>query len=114
MANATTPLQSGRRPPAAPGGDDLPTQGADTIERVVGTVRDAATGRAITVARAIVYGTFAAIVGTAVLVTAIVFLVRIIDTYLPGDVWATYLLLGLLFSAAGVVLWSRRNAPAGR
>jgi hypothetical protein len=114
MANATTPLQSGRRPAAPPAGDDLPTQVADTIERVVGTVRDAATGRAITVARAIVYGTFAAIVATAVLVTSIVFLVRIIDNYLPGDVWATYLLLGGIFTVAGIVLWSLRKTPAGR
>ena len=114
MANATSPLPSGRRPDAPPEGSDLPTKVADTIEQVVGTVRDMTTGRALTVARAIVYGTFAAIVTIAVLVTAIVFLVRIINTYLPGDVWATYLLLGLVFSVAGIVLWSRRTAPAGR
>jgi hypothetical protein len=115
MANATSPLHGGRGPaaPPAPAGD-LPTQVADTIDRVVGTVRDATTGRALTVARAIVYGTFAAIVSTAVLVTTIVFLVRIIDNYLPGDVWATYLLLGGIFTVCGIVLWSRRNAPAGR
>jgi hypothetical protein len=115
MANATSPLPNGRRPAAPPAeGSDLPTQVADTIERVVGSVREATTGRAITVARAIVYGTFAAIVGTAVLVTAIIFLVRIIDNYLPGEVWATYLLLGLIFTILGIVLWSRRNEPAGR
>jgi hypothetical protein len=115
MANATSPLQGSRRPAAPPAeGSDLPTQVADTIERVVGSVRDATTGRALTVARAIVYGTFAAIVATAVLVTSIVFLVRIIDNYLPGDVWATYLLLGGIFTVAGIVLWSLRKTPAGR
>jgi hypothetical protein len=114
MANATSPLPTGRRPPASADGSDLPAQVADTIERVVGNIRDMTTGRALTVARAIVYGTFAALVGTAVAVLAIVWLVRIIDVYLPGDVWSTYLLLGGIFTIAGVVLWSRRNAGAGR
>jgi hypothetical protein len=29
----------------------------------------------------------------------------------PGDVWAAHLIIGGLFSLAGVFLWSKRRAP---
>ena len=65
-------------------------------------------------ARAVVYGTFAALVGLAALVLATIGAVRLIDNYLPDAVfgeehtWATYLIIGLVFVIAGVVLWARR------
>ncbi|MDP1819410.1 MAG: hypothetical protein Q8K58_05875 [Acidimicrobiales bacterium] len=96
---------------------DWPAQAADTIERVVGTVRDKTTGPAITVARSIVYGTFALLVGTAVAVLLAVGAVRILDVYLPDSVvgeqhtWAAHLLVGAAFSGLGMFLWSRRSAP---
>lgn len=98
----------------APSSGDWAAQAADTIERAVGNVRDRTTGPAITVARAVVYGTFAALVGLAALVLATVGAVRLIDNYLPDAVfgeehtWATYLIIGLVFVIAGVVLWARR------
>ena len=53
-----------------------------------------------------------------ILVLAIVGLVRLVDNYLPGEVWATYLLLGAIFLLAGIILWARRTTqvppPAGR
>jgi hypothetical protein len=103
--------------PAQPSGD-WAAQAADTIERAVGNVRDRTTGPAITVARAVVYGTFAVLVGMAALVLATIGAVRLIDNYLPSAVfgedhmWATYLITGLVFVIAGVVLWVRRNGPA--
>jgi hypothetical protein len=103
--------------PAQPSGD-WAAQAADTIERAVGNVRDRTTGPAITVARAMVYGTFAVLVGMAALVLATIGAVRLIDNYLPSAVfgedhmWATYLITGLVFVIAGVVLWVRRNGPA--
>jgi hypothetical protein len=103
--------------PAQPSGD-WAAQAADTIERAVGNVRDRTTGPAITVARAVVYGTFAVLVGMAALVLATIGAVRLIDNYLPSAVfgedhmWATYLIIGLVFVIAGVVLWVRRNGPA--
>ncbi|HEY9558362.1 MAG TPA: hypothetical protein VIR58_16615 [Acidimicrobiales bacterium] len=107
------------RPPAAKDHitvDDWPAQAADTIERVVGSVRDKTTGPAITAARAVVYGTFALFVGLMVAVLFSVVLVRILDVYLPsavfGDehVWAAHGLVGLLFTIAGAFLWSKRTA----
>ncbi len=98
------------------GDGDWPAQMADTITRVVGQVRDKTTGPALTVARAVVYGTFAAVVMLAVVVLFVITLVRFVDVYLPDSVfgeehvWATHLLLGLLFTGAGMVLWTKRRA----
>lgn len=95
--------------------DDWPAQAADTIERVVGSVREKTTGPAITVARGIVYGTFALLVGTMVAVLLAVAAIRVLDAYLPssvfGDehVWAAHGIVGLVFSLAGMALWSKRT-----
>ena len=98
--------------------DDWPSQAADTIERVVGTVRDKTTGPALTASRAVVYGLFAAIVGIAAVIVLTVLGVRIVDAYLPDAVfgethtWAAHLLVGIVFTAAGLFAWARRTAPA--
>jgi hypothetical protein len=95
--------------------EDWPAQMADTIERVVGSVRDKTTGPALTVARAVVYGTFAGVVAVAALVLFVVAAVRVLDSYLPDSLfgethtWAAHLLLGLVFTLAGLVLWLRRR-----
>lgn len=100
------------------GDEDWPAQMAETITNVVGTVRDKTTGPALTIARAVVYGTFAAVLGVVVAVLLVIALVRFVDVYLPDSVfgdehtWATYLLLGLLFTGAGLLLWAKRR-PAG-
>jgi hypothetical protein len=107
MVDVRTQAPAGRA--LAPPQDDWPTQAADAIERVVGNIRDKTTGPALTASRAIVYGTFAAIVGVAALVVVIVALVRFVNVYLPGDVWAAHLLLGVVFSGAGAFTWARRR-----
>jgi hypothetical protein len=101
------------------GGDDWPAQAADTIVRVVGTVRDKTTGPALTVARGLVYGLLALVLGSTALVLLAIGSVRLIDAYLPDAVfgethtWAAHLLVGLAFTGAGGVLWSmRRPRPA--
>lgn len=95
--------------------EDWPAQMAESIERVVGSVRDKTTGPALTVARAVVYGTFASVVAIAATVLFVIATVRIVDVYLPDAVfgeshtWAAHLLLGLLFSIAGIVCWLQRK-----
>jgi hypothetical protein len=111
MAEPASPI----RPASTVDTSDWPTQAADTIERVVGTVRDKTTGPAITVARAVVYGSFALIVGTAVAVMLAIAFVRVLDVYLPDSVfgehhtWAAHLIIGVVFSLIGIVLWTRRK-----
>jgi hypothetical protein len=109
--------------PYAPGqesGEDWPAQVADSIENFVGTVRDKTTGPLLSIAHAVVYGTFEAVVGLAAHDLREIALVRFVDSYLPDSVfgeehvWATYLLLGLLFTIAGLVLWSRRKTGESR
>jgi hypothetical protein len=117
MANATSSVRTDGLPVggAPDAGGDWPAQAADTIERVVGTVRDKTTGPAITVSRGVVYGAFATIVGVAALFMLIIGLVRIIDNYLPDawfgedHMWATYLVLGLPCVIGGLILWTRRR-----
>ena len=96
---------------------DWPAQAADTIERVVGSVRDKTTGPAITVARWIVYGTFALVVGSMVAILLAIASVRLLDVYLPDawvgedHTWVAHLLVGALFTLVGAAAWSRRSAP---
>ncbi len=90
--------------------EDWPAQATDAIVRTVEAVRDRTTGPALTIARAIVYGLLAAIVGVAAVILLTVFGVRLLDAYLPDSVfgeshvWAAYLLLGGLCTAVGAVL----------
>jgi hypothetical protein len=98
--------------------DDWPAQIADTIVNVVGTVRDKTTGPALTVARAVVYGSFAAIIGCVALVVFVIAGVRLLDSYLPDAVfgethtWAAHMIMGLVLTFAGLVLWMRRRPAA--
>jgi hypothetical protein len=117
MANATTPGRPGRLPVPPPPDRDWAAQAADTIDRVVGSVRDRTTGPALTVARGVVYGMFAVLVGSVCVVLLIVGAVRLLNSYLPDSVfgedhmWASYLILGAVFVIVGGLLWVRRNTP---
>ena len=95
--------------------EDWPAQVAGSIEQVVQTVRDRTTGPALTIARAIVFGVFAAVVITAALVLLVIAGVRLLDSYLPSAVfgdehtWAAHMIMGLLFCVAAVVFWVKRR-----
>jgi hypothetical protein len=116
MANAT---DSGRPAPMLPGPPpperDWPAQAADTIERVVGQVRDKTTGPALQGARGVVYGTFGGIIAIACLIVFIIGAVRLIDVYLPDSVfgedhvWVVYLMIGLVLVGGGAASWAQRR-----
>ena len=93
-------------------GEDWPAQAADTIERVVGSIRSKTTEPIEGIARVVVYGLLAAVLGVAALVILTIGAVRFVDAYLPGEVWSAHLLIGILFSLGGLLLWSKRTAPA--
>ena len=90
---------------------DWTQQATDTVVELVETVRSKATGPAITAARGAVYGLLAALVGIVALTLLAVGLVRVINNYLPEDVWAAHLLVGVVFCVAGLFVWSKRRAP---
>jgi hypothetical protein len=111
----TEPVPTSRTTVGPAATEDWPVQAADAIERAVGTVRDKTTGPAITVGRAIVYGTFAAIAGIAAAVMVAIAAVRALDIAAleligEGHTWAAHLVVGVVFSLAGMLAWSKRQA----
>jgi len=103
------PSAAATRPSASAGGGDWPAAAADAIVDTVGKVRDATTTHVLTAVRGVVYGLAIVILGITALVLLVVMLVRLVDIWLPGDVWAAYLPLGVTFTTLGLVAWSRRR-----
>ena len=113
-------------PPPPTGGSDWPAQVTDLIVNLVDSVKDKTSGPATSAARGLVYGTLAAIVGTAALVVFIILLVRAFDVLAQvlldaaglekrgRSTWIAHLLTGLLFTGAGAWLWRKgiRSAAA--
>lgn len=91
------------------GGADWPAQAADTIVDAVGKVRDATTGRLLMLARGVVYGTAIVVLAITFLVLFIIGTVRALDAVLPGEVWSAYLVVGVVTTAAGLILWAKRG-----
>jgi len=95
---------------------DWPVQAADSIERVVQSVRDKTTGPAITAARWLVAGVFLVVAGTMVAILLAILFVRVLDAYLPdavfGDdhVWAAHGIVGLVMAGFGLYLLSQRRS----
>jgi hypothetical protein len=88
---------------------DWPGQAADFVERTVGTVRDKATVPAIKIARGLVYGTVAAFCAVAIAVLVAIVLVRILNAYLPWNVWFAHLVVGIVFVVLGAICWRLRT-----
>jgi hypothetical protein len=57
----------------------------------------------------VVFGLVAAIVGTVAIFLLLIGSIRLVNGYLPGKVWTTYLLFGGIFTLAGMLLFSRRK-----
>ena len=112
----TSPAPSRVAPPVTANGraagDDWPVQAADTIERVVGAVRDKTAVPLDRIARVLVYGLLVAVLGVASLVLMAVAAVRGLNEALPEDVWAAHLVAGGIFTLAGLFLWSKRSRRA--
>jgi hypothetical protein len=110
------PERAAAKAEARPGaGDNWAVQTADTIERLVETVRSNTSDRLVSVTRLVVFGLVAAILGTAALILFAIFVVRILDSYLPGGVWVADLVLGGLFTLIGLFLWQKAwKRPDGR
>jgi hypothetical protein len=90
---------------------DWAAQTADSIDRVIGSVRSKTTEPIERVGRLVVYGLLAAIVGLAALVLFSVGLVRALDVAIPGEVWSAHLVAGGIFTLAGLFLWRKRRPP---
>ncbi len=90
--------------------DALGERALDAVDAVVATVNDKAVRPAIVAARGVVFGVVIAVVGIATVVLFCVGFIRV-TTIAGHKVWASYLVLGGLFSILGAVLYSRRGLP---
>ncbi|MDA8273766.1 MAG: hypothetical protein M0029_00100 [Actinomycetota bacterium] len=92
------------------GGPDLAARAADAVESVVALVRDRTVRPVTLAARAVVFGVVVAAGSLVLTVLLSVALVRILTVYaFAGRVWASDLLVGAVFVAAGLAAWSRRS-----
>jgi hypothetical protein len=90
--------------------DDWPKQAADTIERVVGAVRDKTVVPAQKATKAVVYGLLATFfLGTALTLLVIGLFRGLV--ILVDEVWAAYAIVGGILVLAGAFCWTRRIRP---
>ena len=94
-----------------PDGKDCTTDLLDRLDHYIELVRTNTTDRLVKVARLLVFGLLAAIVGAMAGILAVIALVRLLDVLLPREVWLPYVVLGAIFLVAGLFLWSKRTAP---
>ena len=90
---------------------DWPAQATETVENVVVAVRDKSVKPLTTVARGLVYGLVAGAVVIVVICLSSVGVLRLLDIYLfPGRIWASYTMLGGIFTLMGLLLWTFRRS----
>jgi hypothetical protein len=91
---------------------------ADTVTRIVGDIRDKTTNNIILLARGLVFGILAAIVGVAVLVLAAIMAMRGLQALLelgmtwPRAVYVSYFIVGGICCLAGVLLMRKRHTAS--
>jgi hypothetical protein len=86
---------------------DWATQIVDGLEGFVGTVKSKTTEPVQKAAKVAVFGFMAVGVLVLMLFVITIMLIRLLDWFLP--VWAAYVILGGMFSALGLLVWSRRH-----
>lgn len=89
----------------APSGDDWAAHLTSRVEDAVSLVRDRTLGPVRTGVRFAILGLIAAAIGTFVAVLFAVGIIRVLDTEVfHRRVWASYLVVGGIFCAAGLLL----------
>ena len=106
---------SSPRGPSSPQGvvpQEWPAQAADTIVDTIAMVRDRTTKPAMIASRGLVYGLIAAVIGIVGVVLFIILFIRVLNNYLPGNIWTVYAVLGLGFTTGGLICLRKANHPA--
>jgi hypothetical protein len=93
-------------------GADWTVDLVDRLEHLIDLVRSNTTDRLVKVARLLVFGLFAGIVGAMAGVLAVILLIRVLDIVLPSGVWLPYMLLGAIFLGLGLFSWRKATSPA--
>jgi hypothetical protein len=92
-------------------GTDWTSDLLDRLDHYIEVVRSNTTDRLVKVARLLVYGLIAAILGAMAGIVALIAVIRILDVVLPREVWLPYVVLGAIFLGLGLFLWSKKTAP---
>lgn len=92
-------------------GKDWTTDLLDRLDHYIELVRSNTTDRVVRIARLLVFGLIAVILGSMAGLLALIALIRILDVVLPREVWLPYVVLGAIFLGAGLFLWAKRTAP---
>jgi vacuolar-type H+-ATPase subunit I/STV1 len=95
-------------------GNDWTKDLLDRLDHYIDVVRSNTTDRLVKVARLVVYGVIAVILGSMAGIVALIAAIRILDVILPREVWLPYMLLGAIFLVLGLFVWSKKTAPAAK
>ena len=105
---------AGRMSTARDDTPDWPRQATETIVDFVDNVKHKTTEPATKVVRGVVYGIAIALLGVPALIMLLVGIVHGLNQVATGllglGVWLVYLVLGVIFSIVGAVLWRKRVA----
>ncbi len=91
---------------------DWPEQATSRIVDLIDTVRLKTSGPAIGISRTVVYGLVIALLSPIALVLMLAASVRGLDELFPGSVGPIYLVVGAVFTLAGLLCWTRRPRGA--
>jgi hypothetical protein len=92
---------------------------ADTVERLVGQVRDKATNKVVVVVRALVFGVLIVVSAFAATVLAVILGTKLLQRIVniggaidaDSSVWVSYVVLGGILTLAGMFCMRKRNSP---
>ncbi len=100
----------------APPRSDWPTQAADAVVSYVDRIKSSTTDRALSLAKAVVFTSFAAIIGVLLGILMLVGIFRaadrLRDIIVADSVWLTYLSLGTVFVIVGQFVFARRKSAS--
>ena len=88
--------------------NDWTEQVADAIDNAVGTVRDKTVVPVQRIVHMVIAGLLALVLVSMALTLLAIGVFRLLSVYLPGDVWAAHLVVGGIFTIAGMLALSRR------
>ena len=113
MADNLPPRTTAATPTGVDERRDWPAEATALVVRVVDQAKAKTTRPAMLAARGIVYGLIAGLVGITIAVLLFIGLFRAVDILrelvVEDSVWLTYLVLGLAFTLAGAIVFSRRK-----
>lgn len=93
---------------------DWPQQATETIVNLVDNVKYKTTEPATKAVRGLVYGIVILLLGVPAVIMLLVGIVHLLNQVstdvLGQDVWLVYLVLGVIFTLVGLLLWRKRVA----